>query len=155
MQDSIHVNRISLAVTGVKTFVEAGSNFLMMRKISELDQAIDFCEKNVAKIESSLKALHARMKEGKALDEGLKEVVPRAVEKKKNLEWRRAVMLARRADLQAQAREKETCNVKISQTCHQDVLIKIKDFKTVVTKPRSKVRFYEDRKAGEIAAGAY
>lgn len=141
--------------TGVKTFVEAGTNFLMSRKISELDEAIDFCERNVAKIESSLKALHARINEGKTIDEGVKQVVPRAVEKKKDLEQRRAVMLARRADMSAQSREKETCQVKISQTCYQDVLIKIKDYKTVVAKPRSKVKFYEDRKAGEIAAGAY
>ena len=64
-------------------------------------------------------------------------------------------MLARRADLQSRSSEKEICSVKVSQTCYQDVLIKIKEYKTVVTKPRSKVKFYEDRKAKEIAAGAY
>ncbi|MBN1577115.1 MAG: DUF342 domain-containing protein [Chitinispirillaceae bacterium] len=141
--------------TGVKTFVEAGTNYLIMRKISELDETIDFCEKNVAKIESSLKELHTRIKEGQKLDEGLKQVVSKALEKKDEIEQQRSVMLSRRSDLQAQSRENETCYVKISQTCYQDVFIKIKEYKTLVTKPRGNVRFFEDRKNGQLAAGAY
>ncbi len=141
--------------SGVKTFVEVGSNYLMLRKKAELDKAIGFCEENIAKIEGVLKTLHTRIKEGKNIDEKTKDVVARAVEKKNDLERRRSVMIARRSDLLALAREKETCEIKVSQTCYQDVFIKIKECKTVVTKPRTKVRFYEDRKSGEVAAGTY
>ncbi len=147
--------RILGSESGVKTFVEAGTNFLVMRKIAELDAAIEFCSKSVNKIEESLKALYDRVKAGRTLERGMKNVVAKALEKKKDLEQHRDVMLAKRTDLSAQSREKDLCYVKVKQTCFPDVLIKIKEYKTIISKPRDNVRFYEDRKAGEIAAGAY
>jgi uncharacterized protein (DUF342 family) len=147
--------RILGSETGVKTFVEAGTNYLVMRKISELDAVIDFCEKNIAKIEDSLKVLYGRLQAGQTLDKGMKQVVFKALEKKKDLEQRRAVMLAKRTDLYEQSREIDSCYVKVKQTCYPDVYIKIKEYKTLVSKPRDNVRFYEDRKAGEIAVGVY
>lgn len=141
--------------SGIKTMVEAGTNFLVIRKMAELDEAIMFCENNGLKIEASLKDLYGRIKEGKVLDKALKEVVARAIEKKNDLEQRRRLMLARRTDLEVLAQEKEACFIKVSQICHPDVHIKIKESKTIVSKPRMKVRFYEDRKTGEIVSGAY
>ncbi len=141
--------------TGVKTFVEAGTNYLVMRKISELDAAIEFCEKNIVKIDNSLKALYNRTKTGQPLDQGLREIVSKAVEKKTDLEQRKTVMLAKRDDLLVQSQEKEACYVKVSQICHPDVFVKIKEHKTVVAKAKGKVRFFENRKTGEIETGAY
>ena len=115
----------------------------------------DYCEKNSAKIDASLKGLYERIKEGKVLDDALKQVVARAIEKKNELDRQRTVMLARRSDLEALAREKEACDIKVSQCCHPDVHVKIKECRTVVSALREKVRFYEDRKSGEIATGAY
>jgi hypothetical protein len=147
--------RVLGSETGVKTFVEAGTNFLVMRKMAELDAAVEFCRTNIDKIEDSLKALDGRAKEGRTLEPGMKRVVDKALEKKKELEQRRAVMIAKRNDLSQQSQERDVCCIKVKQTCYPDVCIKIKEYKTLVSKPRDNVRFYEDRKAGEIAVGAY
>jgi uncharacterized protein (DUF342 family) len=64
-------------------------------------------------------------------------------------------MIAKRNDLSQQSQERDVCCIKVKQTCYPDVCIKIKEYKTLVSKPRDNVRFYEDRKAGEIAVGAY
>jgi uncharacterized protein (DUF342 family) len=147
--------RVLGSETGVKTFVEAGTNFLVMRKVAELDTAAEFCRTNIDKIEDSLKALYGRAKSSQTFDPGMKRVVDKALEKKKDLEQRRAVMIAKRNDLSLQSQERDACYVKVKQTCYPDVYIKIKEYKTLVSKPRDNVRFSEDREARGIAVGAY
>jgi uncharacterized protein len=147
--------RVLGSENGVKTSAEAGTNYLVVRKISELDAAIEFCERNILKIDDSLKTFYSRMKSGAPMNDGTKQVVAKTIEKKKDLEQRRTIMFAKRTDLFEQSRERDACFVKVKQTCFADVTIKIKEYKTLVTKERNNVRFFEDRNAEAIVAGAY
>jgi hypothetical protein len=147
--------RVLGSENGVKTFIEVGTNYLVMRRISELDAAIEFCERNLTKIDDCLKTFYGRMKSGRPLDDATKQIVAKTLEKKKDLEQRRTVMLAKRTDLFAASRERDACFVKVKQICFSDVTIKIKEYKTVVSKMRENIRFFEDRKAETIAVGAY
>jgi uncharacterized protein len=147
--------RVLGSENGVKTFIEAGTNYLVIRRISELDAAIEFCERNILKIDDCLKTFYGRMKSGQPMTDATKQVIAKTLEKKKDLEQRRAVMFAKRTDLFAQSRERDACFVKVKQICFPDVTIKIKEYKTVVSKTRENVRFFEDRKTEAIAVGAY
>jgi uncharacterized protein (DUF342 family) len=141
--------------TGAKTMVDAGNDYLALRRLAEIDNVIDFCKKNIVKIEESLRPLLDKIKSGEGISSGMKGVIPKALEKKKSLDHQRAIMIAKRSDLYEQSQEKDVCYVKVSQACYPDVMIKIKDLKKSVTAIRENVRFYEDRKTGEIAVGAY
>ena len=141
--------------TGVKTTVDAGNDYLVLRRLSEIDQSIDFCKKNARKIEESLRPLFNKIKSGESLPEFMKPMVAKAVEKKKSLERQQEVMIAKRSDLYKQSQENDACFVKVSQVCYPDVTIKIKDLKKGITAVRGNVRFYEDKKTGEIAVAAY
>jgi uncharacterized protein len=141
--------------TGVKTMVDAGNDYRALRRLAEIDQVIDFCKKNVRKIEESLRPLLDKIKSGEGIPAAMKGVVAKAIEKKKSLEQQLAIMIAKRSDLYEQSLEKDVCYVKVSQTCFPDVMIKIKELRKNITALRENVRFYEDRKTGEIAVGAY
>jgi uncharacterized protein len=141
--------------TGVKTTVDAGNDYLVLRKLSELDQAIEFCRKNVRKIEESLRPLFNKVKSGEGITDSMKPMIAKAIEKKKNLERQQEVMIAKRSDLLRQSQELDACFVKVSQACYPDVMIKIKEYKKGITAIRENVRFYEDKKTGEIAVAGY
>jgi len=141
--------------TGVKTMVDAGNDYLVLRRLAEIDHAMEFCKKNIRKIEESLRPLIDKIKSSEGISSGMKGMISKALEKKKSLDRQLAVMIARRSDLHEQSQEKDVCYVKVSQACFPDVMIKIKELKKSVSAVRENVRFYEDRKTGDIAVGAY
>jgi uncharacterized protein len=141
--------------TGIKTYVEAGTDYLVLRTMGEMDGVIAFCKQNIQKINEALKALAGKFNTGAPLPQAMKQPMVKALEKKRDLERRMASVLAKRADLKKASLEKERCFVKVKDTCYPDVSIKVKEIKTVVTKSRDNVRFYDDRKTGEIGVGAY
>jgi uncharacterized protein len=141
--------------TGVKTSIDAGNDYLILKKLAELDQAIEFCKKNIRKIEETLLPLFNKIKSGESLPESMKPMIAKAIEKKKNLGRQQEIMIAKRSDLYKQSQEKDACYIKVSQNCYPDVTIKIKEYKKVIPAVRGNVRFYEDKKTGEIAVAAY
>jgi hypothetical protein len=141
--------------TGVKTMVDAGNDYLVLRRLSEIDIVIEFCKKNIRKIEESLLPLLNKIKASEGISTGMKSMISKALEKKKALDHQLVIMIAKRSDLYEQSQEKDVCYIKVSQACYPDVMIKIKELKKSVTAVRENVRFYEDRKTGEIAVGAY
>ena len=141
--------------SGVKTSIDAGNDYLVLRRMAELDQAIDFCQKNIRKIDESLRPLFIKIKAGEALAAPMKSIVAKTLEKKKNLQLQQEIMIAKRSDLFELSQEHDACYVKVSHACYPDVVLKIKDLRKTITAIRENVRFYEDKKAGEIAATAY
>ena len=141
--------------TGVKTMVDAGNDYLVLRRLSEIDIVIEFCKKNIRKIEESLLPLLNKIKASEGISTGMKSMISKALEKKKALDHQLVIMIAKRSDLYEQSQEKDVCYIKVSQACYPDVMIKIKEFKKSVTVVRENVRFYEDRKTGEIVVGVY
>jgi uncharacterized protein len=140
---------------GVKTYVTVGADFLVLRKIAEIDRAIVFLTDSRDKIDGSLKATARMLESGKTLPEDKRALVQRVMDKRAELDQRLKVMAARRADLHEQSMERATCFVKASGECYPDVYLKIRDQATVVKVKRQAVKFYEDRDTGEIAVGAY
>jgi uncharacterized protein (DUF342 family) len=126
-----------------------------MRRLSELDTAINFNKNNLRKIEESLRPVFTKIKAGEALPASIKPLVAKAIEKRKSLELQITVMSAKRLDLQGQLQEAGSCFVKVSQTCYSDVVIKIRELRKSVTSVRENVRFYEDKKTNEITVAAY
>jgi uncharacterized protein (DUF342 family) len=135
--------------------VDAGNDYLVLRRLSEIDIVIEFCKKNIRKIEESLLPLLNKIKASEGISTGMKSMISKALEKKKALDHQLVIMIAKRSDLYEQSQEKDVCYIKVSQACYPDVMIKIKELKKSVTAVRENVRFYEDRKTGEIAVGAY
>jgi hypothetical protein len=141
--------------SGVKTIVDAGNDYLVLRRMAELDHVIDFCRSNIRKIEESLRPLLNKLKSGETLPKPMQSMVGKALEKMKSLEQQMVIMIAKRSDLYEQSQEHDVCYVKVSQICYPDVMIKIKELKKSITAVRENVRFYEDKKAGEIGVAAY
>jgi hypothetical protein len=141
--------------SGAKTHIEAGTDYLVMRTIGEMESVIVFCEQNVRKIEDALKAVAGKLGPGGAMQPAMQHPLLKAIEKKRELLQRMAMMQAKRSDLQKASLESGPCYIKVRDTCYPDVSIKIRELKTVLTVPRQHVRFYDDTKAGEIAIGAY
>jgi len=140
--------------SGVKTFVEVGSDFLIMKKIAEIDDEIAFTQTSLRKIDDTLKAIAVAFKKNPQLA-ARASLVKQAFAKREELGKRVRIMAAKRTDLLAQSRERDVCLVKVSGRCHPDVQIKIRDARTVTDNPRDAVRFYEDRKDGTVKTGAY
>jgi uncharacterized protein len=141
--------------TGVRTLIDAGNDYLAMRRLSELDGAINFIRNNIRKIEESLRPLFKKIQSGEALPASMKPLVAKAVEKRKSLELQVNIMLAKREDLRGQSQEPGAFFVKVSQACYPDVVVKIKELRKHITSIRENVKFYEDKKANEIAVTAY
>jgi hypothetical protein len=140
---------------GVKTIVDVGTDYLVQRKAAEMEQVVRTLRETVTRIETTLKttveALRDRPEELKARG----PLIRKAMTRKEQLQKRLSTVEARRHDLIRQGKEQDACFVKVSKTCYPDVNLKIRDTRMNVTSRRDNVRFYEDRKAGKIAAGAY
>jgi hypothetical protein len=141
--------------TGVKTLIDAGNDYLVLRRLSELDQVIEFCKTNIRKIEESIRPFLSKIKAGETVAPAMKGVLSKAVEKKKALDRQLEIMIAKRSDLNEQSKDGDTCYVKVSNSCYSGVMIKIKDYKKGVAAIRENVRFYEDKKTGEIGIAPY
>lgn len=140
---------------GVKTYVDVGTDYLVVKKIAELDQAIDFHRAGVKKIDETLRAVSDALGKDQPLAPGRRKLVKRALAKKNELEQRLKVMFAKKSDLVALSKTQDVCFVKVSKTCFPDVYMKIRGQMILVSEKRENVRFYEDRKDGEIKTGAY
>jgi hypothetical protein len=138
-----------------KTYVEAGTDYLVLRMVKEMNAVIDFCEQNVRKINEALKTLATKLASGTELTPALRISMQKALDKKRDLEHRKKRVMSKRNDLQKAALEKDRCYVKVKDTCYADVTIKIKEFRLIIAKERNHVRFYDDLKAGDIITGTY
>jgi uncharacterized protein (DUF342 family) len=138
-----------------KTYVEAGTDYLILRMVKEMNAVIEFCEQNVRKINEALKTLASKLASGTELTPTLRSSMQKALDKKRDLEHRKKRVMSKRNDLQNAALEKDKCYVKVKDICYADVTIKIKEFRLIVAKERDHIKFYDDLKAGDIGIGAY
>jgi len=147
--------RVLGSENGKKTYVEVGTDYLVQKKIIELEDALKFVEGNILKIDMALRPVLDLMKTQPNALEGKKEVIRKTLEKKKDYDLQKKTMIAKIEELKARLTEQEPCFVKVNLTCYPDVQIKIKENKTVITKRMDHKTFYEDREAEEVKASAY
>lgn len=138
-----------------KTYVEAGTDYMVLRMVKEMNAVIEFCEQNVHKINEALKTLASKLVSGTELTPTLRSSMQKALDKKRDLEHRKKRVISKRNDLQKAALEKDRCYVKVKDTCYADVTIKIKQFRLIVAKERDHVKFFDDPKAGDIGTASY
>ncbi|MBD3393209.1 MAG: DUF342 domain-containing protein [Chitinivibrionales bacterium] len=141
--------------SGTKTYVTAGSDYLVKRKIAELEKVMEFCRENIKKIDTALKPVLAKIQSRPQEMQGKSAVVEKTLAKRKALEEQLRIMKAKRGHLGAQLNVEGVCFVKVSRVCYADVYVTIKGMKMHVARQRENVRFYEDPKEGEIKVGAY
>jgi uncharacterized protein (DUF342 family) len=141
--------------SGAKTYVTAGSDFLVNRKIDELEKVLGFCEENIRKIDLALKPVLARAKQSPDEMRGKKAVIEKTIAKRTELCGEQRIMKAKRAHLQQQLHDEGVCFVRVSRICYSDVFITIKGIKMHVARQRENVRFYEDAREGVIKTGSY
>ena len=140
---------------GIKTGVEAGTDFLVMRTVKEMDGVIAFCEENIRKIDDSLKFLNMKLDPGEPIPQALRQPMKKAMTKRRDLEKRKTMVGVKKSDLQKNSMEKGPCFIKVKDTCYTDVKIRIKELFTNVAMARQRVRFFCDERLKEIGAGVY
>jgi hypothetical protein len=140
---------------GTKTNVFAGMDFLVKRKIEEMDKVILFCEENMGKIDTALKPILDLSRTNPQAFKNRKDLIAKTLQKRKELEESHKIMVVKRDHLYSQLNIKDACFIKVSQICYPDVFIRIRKSKMHVRKEMQNVRFYEDAKEGVIKTGAY
>ncbi len=141
--------------SGTKTYVTAGTDFLVRRKIKELDQALEFCDGNVKKIDVSLKPIIKLLQDDPKNPKYKTPIIQKTIKKRKELQIQQRIMEAKRKHLYDKLEIEGVCFIKVKQTCHGDVFITIKKLKYATTQKRENILFYEDQKEGKIKVGAY
>jgi uncharacterized protein (DUF342 family) len=140
---------------GVKTFVEAGTDFLALKKIREMQDVITMMTDNLKKIESTLKTVSVAFKNNPELAVSRKPLVMKALAKRDEIKNNLHIIEAKAEELKNRSNFEGTCFVKVFETCYSDVTIKIKKLQTSIVKPRTNVQFYEDTSAGRIGCKFY
>jgi uncharacterized protein (DUF342 family) len=140
---------------GTKTLVTSGSDYLVKRKMSELEKVETFCAENMKKIDQALKPVLALAKSNPEEIKGKTLLIQKTLQKRKALEEQLRIMSVKQAHLEKQLNVEGPCFVKVSRTCHTDVYITIKGIKTRVQQQRENVRFYEDAADAAIKTGVY
>jgi hypothetical protein len=138
-----------------RTFVEVGTDFLVRRKIKQLEQIMDFCIQNNEKIDQVLKPLVDTMKKNPGALKEKSSIIKQCIQKKKELQVRKRDMNIRRKQLLEQLKEKDVCFIKVKKNCYPYVTIKIKEHRMFIKRRYQNIRFFENRKEGEIGIGPY
>jgi uncharacterized protein len=153
-QRSVDLKHIG-SPAGTKTYVEAGTDFLLKRKIAELDDIIQFCEQNIVKIDQSLRSVAQDALKNKEILFSKHNLIKKAIDKKTELENRLKTISIRKKDLQDQLFIKDTCFIKIKDYCYTDVTIKIRDKKLKNDTRRSNITIQNERSSDSLVISAY
>lgn len=140
---------------GVKTYVEAGTDFIAQKKITEFMEVAKSLSVNLKKIDDTLKTVSAAFKNNPALAVSRKPLVVKALEKRNEIDMNLKLIEAKVSQLKEASTCPEACFIKVFDTCYSDVTIKIKKLHTTIVKPRSNVKFYEDIEAERIGCRFY
>jgi len=135
---------------GTKTYVELGTDFLLKRRISEIDEIISFCQQNITKLDNSLKFVILDAQKNKDLLISKKSIIKKAIDKKKELETRLKIISMKKYDLEKQQFNKDECIIKIRDNCYPDVIIRIREGKLKNDTKRMNIMIYFDRTTDEI-----
>lgn len=141
--------------SGTKTYVAAGIDYLVKRKIKEVEESMQFYTNTLEKIDRTLKPILAKIKNESKEANINSGILKKTVAKRKEIVTSLDVMKGKRSQLLAQLEVEGICFVKVKQTCFGDVFLTIKGLKHTTTAKRENVRFYEDQKDGDIKTGAY
>ena len=141
---------------GTRTYACAGLDFLVSRRLEEMEITLRNCEEAIRKIDNALKPVVELMRGNPAHLGSRRAIIERAVLKRKGLQQQYASFLEQKTRFERElAARTEPCFVKVSQICYPDVTVQIRGCKLRVSRQFQNVRFYEDIRNRVIKAGAY
>lgn len=137
---------------GTKTTVEVGKDYLVQKKIQEIEKAIQFCIDNVKKIDSSLLSIHDCMKKGLVLSPDKLQKVKAVQEKRAELVKHKEIMQWKKKELEKKAVSNTFAVIRIEDTIYTDVVIKIDSQVMTVKTDANRVKFHLDSKKEKIVS---
>ncbi len=153
IRHSIEVKTIG-SEGGTKTHVECGTDFLVTRKIHEIDSVMQMIKSSHQKIVGMLRTVSLTFKKDIEFLSSKKEVLLKALEKKKDLEKRMNILVARRMELTQESLEKDPCTIKVRNSCFPNTHIKIKNEQLAIVKRLDSVVLMINPKTQTISATA-
>jgi len=136
---------------GTKTYIEVGTDFLVGRKIQEMEQTAAFCRNNLAKIENALRPVAELLLSANAVQgDARNAILKKTLEKKKQLETHEKTIQAKLDHLKTQLIQTHPCSIKVLDTCFPDVIIRIKGQNMVFQAERERIIIQENPTTGEI-----
>lgn len=153
-QKGIDVRQIG-SVNSRSTIVESGTDFLVRKKIVEVEDALKFVEENIVKIETVLQPVIDTFKMEPELLGHKQDIIIKTIQKQTELKTNRKVMERKQKELYAQLNEQGECPIKVSGECYPDAVIKIRNLTLRLPSITMHKQFYDDRKTGEIKIMPY
>lgn len=135
---------------GTKTTVEVGKDYLVQKKIIEIDKAIQFCEDNVKKIDTSMLSVYSSVKKGLAMGDDKMQKIRAVQQKRAELVKHREIMQWKKTELEKKAITNPFAAINIEDTIFADVVIKIASQVSTIKMKANHVKYHLDNKKEKI-----
>ncbi|MBD3320687.1 MAG: DUF342 domain-containing protein [Chitinivibrionales bacterium] len=152
--DSIHTRNIG-SEYGVRTFIEAGNDYLAKKAGEEIDKSTQFCSNNIKKIDDVFLSLKAMIEKGVELSQDKKNTISHIQKKRSYLIKYRETMKWKKKKLQEQSHRNPTAAICIENTLFADVILKILDKKMTIHTATAHVCFRYNAEKDRIVQSAY
>lgn len=157
--EAIALNEIDVrligSISGTKTKVVAGQDYLIRKMKVKYNEAKEFCSKNLAKIENVLNPLLKELKNKTEVKKEQKNKISLILKKHNELSKHIKIMEAKIKQLDKEAGRRLEAKVKAKDIVYPDVMVGIKNQTIVVKKEEHNVSFYINKDSLEIAKGKY
>ncbi|MBD3343909.1 MAG: DUF342 domain-containing protein [Chitinivibrionales bacterium] len=140
---------------GVRTAVEAGTDYQARKMGEELDRSARFCGDNIKKIDDVFLSLKAMVKKGVSLGPDKKSRVAQIRKKRSQLKKYREVMEWKKKELEKHSHTNTMAVICIEDKIFADVMLKIIDKKLLIHNTISHICFRYDNKKDRIMQGEY
>jgi hypothetical protein len=130
--------------------VEVGKDYLVQKKIIEIDKAIQFCEDNVKKIDTSMLSVYSSVKKGLAMGDDKMQKIRAVQQKRAELVKHREIMQWKKTELEKKAITNPFAAINIEDTIFADVVIKIASQVSTIKMKANHVKYHLDNKKEKI-----
>ncbi len=141
------------SISGTKTKVIAGQDYLIQKMKTKYTEAKDFCSKNLSKIENVLNPLLKELKNKKEVKPEHKKKITLILKKHNELSKHVKIMEAKIKQLDKESARRIEAKIKARDIIYPDVTIGIKNQLIVTKKEENKVSYYISRDTLEITKG--
>lgn len=143
------------SISGTKTKVIAGQDYLIRKMKVKYNEAKEFCNKNLLKIENVLNPLLKELKIKKDVTVEQKKKISLILKKHNELSKHVKIMEAKIKQLDKESARRIEAKIKVSDVIYPDVTIGIKNEILVTKKEEHKVAYFISKETLEIKKGKY
>ncbi|MBD3418952.1 MAG: DUF342 domain-containing protein [Chitinivibrionales bacterium] len=142
--------KIAGSLSGTKTELTAGHDFLIKKAEREFKTAFDFCERNIKKLADFLKPFYALLKKGSKLDAGQKMRIATIVQKQNELKKHREIMEAKIKHIRMLATRSANSEILVARKVYPDVKLTVGQKTFHCLQEYGYSRFFIDNKSNEL-----